>query len=79
MIDKIKEAIQIFHMLRPMQWTLFGFVLWLTLDFHEFYKANALKFEDWQMTAVAAYAALIWGLVKIIAEGVLKKREKDET
>lgn len=78
-MEKIKEAIQIFHTLRPMQWLLFGLVIWLTLDFHDFYKTHALEFEDWQNTSILAYAGLIWGLVKIVAEGVLKKREKDET
>ena len=77
-MDKVKEIIHIINTARPMQWVMFCFVLWITLDFHEFYKQNFFKFVEWQNAGVLAYAALIIGLMKIIVDGVIKKKERDD-
>ena len=78
MMDKFKEAIHVFNTIRPMQWIVLIFVLWLTKSFHEFYMVNFREINDWQMTAVVAYAGLIFGLITKLINNVMKKKEKDE-
>lgn len=78
MKDRIKEAIHIFNTIRPMQWVMFIFALWLTADFHEFYKQNFFLFEEWQNAGVMAYAAIVIGIMKIVGDAVMKKRERDD-
>ena len=77
-MDKLKEIIHVFNTIRPMQWIMFGFVLWLIGDFHEFYKSNFFNFSEWQNAGVIAYAGMVVGLFKVIGDGVMKKKERDE-
>lgn len=77
-MERLKEAVHIFNTIRPMQWIMFIFTLWLIQDFHTFYKANFFNFLEWQNAGVLAYAAMVVGIFKVIGDGVMKKRERDD-
>jgi hypothetical protein len=55
-----------------------GFILWLTYDFHEFYKAHAMDMEEWQIAAVFAYAGVLIGAIKFLFEHISSKIERDD-
>lgn len=78
MKEKIIECIHVFNTVRPMQWIMLVFTLIITWDFHLFYKENFFMFEEWQNAGVLAYAAMVVGIMKIVGDGVMKKRERDD-
>ena len=55
-----------------------AFICWLTYDFHEYYKANALLMKDFQVAAVFAYAGVLIGAIKFLFEHISRKIEKDD-
>jgi hypothetical protein len=54
------------------------FIMWLTYDFHLFYKENALEMKDFQVAGVFAYATTLVACIKFMFEHFSKKIERDE-
>lgn len=82
MPEKIKLAINDFINLvqkaRIVPLMVMAFILWLTYDFHIFYKETALEMKDFQVAAVFAYAGVLIGAIKFLFEHISSKIEKDE-
>jgi hypothetical protein len=64
--------------IRVIPFTVTGFIIWLTYDFHEFYKAHAMQMNEWQIAAVFAYAGTLVATIKFLFEHITDKIERDE-
>jgi hypothetical protein len=74
----IHEIIHAFQKARVVPIAVMAFILWLTYDFHMFYKAHALDMKDWQLAAVFAYSGVLIGAIKFLFEHIANKIEKDD-
>jgi hypothetical protein len=78
MKETIHEFIHMFQKARIVPLAVMAFILWLTYDFHIFYKSHALEMKDWQLAAVFAYAGVLIGAIKFLFEHITNKIEKDD-
>jgi hypothetical protein len=74
----IHELIHTAQKIRIIPLLVMSFILWITYDFHMFYKEHALVLADWQLAAVFAYAGVLIGAIKFLFEHISNKIEKDD-
>jgi hypothetical protein len=72
------ELVHLLQKTRIIPLLVMAFILWLTYDFHEFYKKHAMDMQEWQIAAVFAYAGVLIGAIKFLFEHITNKIERDD-